>query len=199
VQSGTLPGNDGNFHFLYDYSFRKAAQQRRRRKLGSSRAARSHPTTRDARWLGCGSVTERSPVTSRLSRSHTPTALTGWIRSAAHCAGHDEDRGALPTRRSLERPTDRAVSVDPPVHLTVEIPNRNRRPIRRRVRSALVGHREPKQAGYYALGRGGQLIIVLPKSRAVIVYLTDVQPDSEIDGRDLAPLDNVLISAFPPC
>jgi CubicO group peptidase (beta-lactamase class C family) len=57
---------------------------------------------------------------------------------------------------------------------------------------------KPKQAGYYALGFGGQLIIVLPKSRAVIVYLTDVQPGSAIDDRDLEPLDNVLISAFPP-
>jgi len=54
---------------------------------------------------------------------------------------------------------------------------------------------KPKQAGYYALGRGGQLIIVLPKSRAVIVYLSDVQPDSQID--DLDPLNNVFISAFP--
>ena len=54
--------------------------------------------------------------------------------------------------------------------------------------------REPKQAGYYATGRGGQRIVVLPKSRAVIVYLTDVQPDSEIG--DLKPLDNVFISAF---
>jgi CubicO group peptidase (beta-lactamase class C family) len=53
---------------------------------------------------------------------------------------------------------------------------------------------EPKQAGYYATGRGGQRIVVLPKSRALIVYLTDVQPDSEID--DLEPLDNVFISAF---
>ena len=57
---------------------------------------------------------------------------------------------------------------------------------------------KPKQAGYDALGFGGQLIIVLPNSRAVIVYLTDVQPGSAIDGRDLEPLDNVLISAFPP-
>ncbi|HJY46705.1 MAG TPA: serine hydrolase [Propionibacteriaceae bacterium] len=56
---------------------------------------------------------------------------------------------------------------------------------------------KPKPAGYYALGFGGQLTVVLPKSRAVIVYLTDVQPGSEIDGKDLEPLDNVLISAFP--
>jgi hypothetical protein len=46
---------------------------------------------------------------------------SGRIRSAAHGAGHDEDRGSLPTRRSLERPPDRAASVDPPVHLTVDI------------------------------------------------------------------------------
>jgi CubicO group peptidase (beta-lactamase class C family) len=57
---------------------------------------------------------------------------------------------------------------------------------------------KPKQAGYYALGFGGQLTVVLPKSRAVIVYVSDVQPDSPIDGNDLKPLDNVLISAFPP-
>ena len=56
---------------------------------------------------------------------------------------------------------------------------------------------KPKEAGYYAPGRGGQLTVVLPKSRAVIVYLSEVQPDSQIDGKDLKPLDNVLISAFP--
>jgi len=58
---------------------------------------------------------------------------------------------------------------------------------------------KPKQVGYYATGFGGQRIVVLPKWRAVIVYLSDVQPepDSQIDGRDLEPLDNVFISAFP--
>jgi CubicO group peptidase (beta-lactamase class C family) len=58
---------------------------------------------------------------------------------------------------------------------------------------------KPTKAGYYAAGFGGQRIVVLPKSRAVIVYLSDVQPepDSQIDGRDLEPVDNVLISAFP--
>ena len=56
---------------------------------------------------------------------------------------------------------------------------------------------KPKEAGYYALGFGGQHIVVLPKWRAVIVYMSDVQPDSQIDDRDLEPLDNVLISAFP--
>jgi CubicO group peptidase (beta-lactamase class C family) len=57
--------------------------------------------------------------------------------------------------------------------------------------------REPKDAGYYAAGFGGQRILVLPKWRAVIVYLSDVQPESPIDGQDLKPLDDVLISAFP--
>ena len=56
---------------------------------------------------------------------------------------------------------------------------------------------KPKAAGYYALGFGGQVIVVLPKWRAVIVYLTDVEPDSPIGGRDLEPLDNVFVSAFP--
>ena len=58
---------------------------------------------------------------------------------------------------------------------------------------------EPTKAGYYAAGFGGQRIVVLPKSRAVIIYLSDVQPepDSQIDGRDLEPVDNVFISAFP--
>ena len=60
-----------------------------------------------------------------------------------------------------------------------------------------MDQREAKRAEYYATGTGGQFIAVLPKSRAVIVYLTDVQPGSEIGGRDLEPLDNVLISAFP--
>jgi hypothetical protein len=36
---------------------------------------------------------------------------------------------------------------------------------------------------------------VRPKWRAVIVYLTDVEPDSQISGRDLEALHNVLISA----
>jgi CubicO group peptidase (beta-lactamase class C family) len=56
---------------------------------------------------------------------------------------------------------------------------------------------EPKQAGYYALGFGGQLIIVHPKWRAVIVYVSDAQPDSHIDDKDMDPLNNVFISAFP--
>ena len=54
---------------------------------------------------------------------------------------------------------------------------------------------KPMQAGDYALGFGGQLTVVLPKSRAVIVYLSDVQPDSQIDGKELKTLENVLISA----
>jgi CubicO group peptidase (beta-lactamase class C family) len=56
---------------------------------------------------------------------------------------------------------------------------------------------KPRGAGYLALGFGGQRILVLPKSRAVIVYLTNVQSDSYIDdGRDLEPLDKVLDEAF---
>ena len=38
---------------------------------------------------------------------------------------------------------------------------------------------------------------MLPKSRAVIVYLSDVQPDSEITAEDLEPLNNVFVAAFP--
>ena len=56
---------------------------------------------------------------------------------------------------------------------------------------------EPEGAGYYADGLGGQRIAVLPRSRAVIVYLSDVQPDSYIDGKDLESLDNVFAVAFP--
>ena len=56
---------------------------------------------------------------------------------------------------------------------------------------------EPDEPGYAALGRGGQHITVLPKSRAVIVYLSDVQPDSEIAADDLEPLDKVFAAAFP--
>ena len=55
---------------------------------------------------------------------------------------------------------------------------------------------KPKRAGYLALGFGGQRIVVLPNSRAVIVYLLDVQSDSYIDGSDLEPLDKVLDEAF---
>ena len=56
---------------------------------------------------------------------------------------------------------------------------------------------EPEGAGYYAHGRGGQRIIVLPKSRAVIVYLSDVQVGSAIDDNDMEPLENVFVAAFP--
>ena len=58
---------------------------------------------------------------------------------------------------------------------------------------------EPKQTGYYALGFGGQVIIVLPKAGAVIVYMTDVQPEpnKQIEGRGLEALNKVFISAFP--
>ena len=83
------------------------------------------------------------------------------------------------------------------MHLTVDIQNQNRGPSDDEYGLLWWIIEKPKQAGYYALGRGGQLIVVLPKSRAVIVYMSDVQPDSQIDGRDLKPLDNVLISAFP--
>ena len=37
---------------------------------------------------------------------------------------------------------------------------------------------------------------VLPKSRAVIVYLSDVQPASQIGDSDMEPLDNVFVTAF---
>ena len=80
------------------------------------------------------------------------------------------------------------------MHLTGDIPNHNWRPTDDEYGLLWWIIREPKQAGYYATGLGGQRIVVLTKSRAVIVYLTDVQPDSEID--DLKPLDNVFISAF---
>ena len=35
---------------------------------------------------------------------------------------------------------------------------------------------EPEGPGYTAAGAGGQRITVLPKSRAVIVYLSDMRP-----------------------
>jgi CubicO group peptidase (beta-lactamase class C family) len=56
---------------------------------------------------------------------------------------------------------------------------------------------EPEGPGYAALGRGGQHIMVLPESRAVIVYLSDVQPDSEITEEDVKPLNDVFVEAFP--
>ena len=111
------------------------------------------------------------------------------VRSAADGAGHDQDRGALPTRRSLERPADRAGRLDPTIHRTIDT--------QRRLRPALVDPGEPDGPGYAALGRGGQHIIVLPKSRAVIVYLSDMQPDSEITAEDVEPLNNVFVAAFP--
>ncbi len=50
--------------------------------------------------------------------------------------------------------------------------------------------------GYGASGSGGQRIAVLPKSRAVIVYLSDVQLASQIGDRDMESLDNVFVTAF---
>jgi CubicO group peptidase (beta-lactamase class C family) len=56
---------------------------------------------------------------------------------------------------------------------------------------------EPEGAGYGACGHHcGQRILVLPRSRAVIVYMSDVQPDSQMDDDDLDPLDDVLVSPF---
>jgi CubicO group peptidase (beta-lactamase class C family) len=46
---------------------------------------------------------------------------------------------------------------------------------------------EPEGPGYTAAGAGEQHITVLPKSRAVIVYLSDMQPDSEITAEDVKP------------
>ena len=59
----------------------------------------------------------------------------------------------------------------------------------------LIG--EPEGPGYVAAGAGEQRIAVLPKSRAVIVYLSDIQLDSEITAEDVKPLDNVFVAAFP--
>jgi CubicO group peptidase (beta-lactamase class C family) len=56
---------------------------------------------------------------------------------------------------------------------------------------------EPEGPGYSAAGAGEQHITVLPKSRAVIVYLSDVQPNSEITAEDVKPLNDVLDGAFP--
>jgi len=56
---------------------------------------------------------------------------------------------------------------------------------------------EPDGPGYAASGRGGQAIIVLPESRAVIVYMASVQPDMEISDTAIEPLNDVLFTAFP--
>ena len=56
---------------------------------------------------------------------------------------------------------------------------------------------EPDGPGYAASGRGGQAIIVLPESRAVIVYMASVQPDSEIDDTAIESLNDVFRTAFP--
>ena len=53
-----------------------------------------------------------------------------------------------------------------------------------------------EQVGYAANGFGGQRIFVLPKAEAVIVYLSDVQPNSQIEDGELEPLDRVFITAF---
>ena len=55
---------------------------------------------------------------------------------------------------------------------------------------------EPGGPGYRASGRGGQSITVLPKSRAVIVYMATVRPDREITPADIGLLDNVFVAAF---
>jgi CubicO group peptidase (beta-lactamase class C family) len=57
--------------------------------------------------------------------------------------------------------------------------------------------REPAGGGYYADGLGGQRIAVLPESRAVIVYLSEVQVGSAIiDRSELEPLDQVFRAAL---
>jgi len=56
---------------------------------------------------------------------------------------------------------------------------------------------DPEGPGYTAAGAGGQHIIVLPNSRAVIVYLAEVQMGSQIDSNDLEPLHKVFAAAFP--
>ena len=56
---------------------------------------------------------------------------------------------------------------------------------------------EPDGPGYTAAGAGEQHITVLPKSRAVIVYLANVQPGSEITAEDVKPLNDVFVAAFP--
>jgi CubicO group peptidase (beta-lactamase class C family) len=55
---------------------------------------------------------------------------------------------------------------------------------------------EPAGAGYLASGFGGQRIVVLPRSGAVIVYLSDVPLGSEIGDSELKPLDDVFVAAF---
>ncbi|HEX5729202.1 serine hydrolase [Microbacterium sp.] len=57
--------------------------------------------------------------------------------------------------------------------------------------------KKPEPVGYAAIGFGGQRIYVLPEYEAVIVYLSDVQADRQIDDPDLDPLDRVFIAAFP--
>ena len=56
---------------------------------------------------------------------------------------------------------------------------------------------EPDGPGYTAAGAGEQHITVLPKSQAVIVYLSDTQPNSEITAEDVKPLNDVFVAAFP--
>jgi CubicO group peptidase (beta-lactamase class C family) len=56
---------------------------------------------------------------------------------------------------------------------------------------------EPDGPGYTAAGAGEQHITVLPESRAVIVYLSDMQPNSEITAEDVKPLNDVFVAAFP--
>jgi CubicO group peptidase (beta-lactamase class C family) len=55
---------------------------------------------------------------------------------------------------------------------------------------------EPEGPGYSAAGAGEQHITVLPRARAVIVYLTDVRPGSEISDEDVKALHNVFVEAF---
>lgn len=61
-------------------------------------------------------------VTAGLGWWHRPQRHPpGRIRSSAHCAGHDENRRALPEPRSLERRADCAVRLDPTVHFSLDI------------------------------------------------------------------------------
>ena len=88
----------------------------------------------------------------------------------------------------MERPADRAGRLDPTIHLTIELNEEYG------LLWWIIG--EPDGPGYCASGLGEQSITVLPKSRAVIVYLSNMQPDSEITEAAMKPLDNVLFTAF---
>ena len=110
VLAAALERADGNHpRTVLDYA---------RQKLFNPLGISTHPSSSQA----LPDLFAAEFVTAGLGWWHRPQRHPpGRIRSSAHCAGHDENRRALPEPRSLERRADCAVRLDPTVHFSLDI------------------------------------------------------------------------------